>query len=149
MGRDAQGDALRAMLGEEGYARWQAYLPTRSIWVQADTYATALDQFGAPLTGAQLRGLVNVMLGEQQSLRQDMVALGRMVDENNPVSQAQATQALRNRQAQSNQRVLDAIASQLTTQQLTLLGARFGQGDAILQAKERTWERGDATTRER
>jgi hypothetical protein len=57
------------------------------------------------------------------------------------VSQAQATLALRNRQAASNQRVLDAASAQLTTRQLTLLRAQLEQQDAIKQAKDRTWER--------
>lgn len=122
-------------------SRWQAYLPTRSVRIEASTYATALAQVGAPLNDTQVEGLVGAMLAEQKSLRQDMVALGRMVDEKNPVSQQQAQAALQNRQAASNQRVLDAVAPQLSAQQLTLLGVQLGQPDAMERAKKRVWER--------
>jgi hypothetical protein len=135
-----QGDSIRAMLGEARYAQWQQYLPTRSVRIQAGNYATALAQAGAPLEDRQVDGLVAVMLGEQKSLRQDMIALGRTVDAANPASQAQAHTALRNRQAASNQRILDAASPQLTTQQLILLRAQFEQGDAIKDATDRTWE---------
>jgi hypothetical protein len=136
-----QGDAIRAMLGGARYDLWQQYLPTRSVRVQANTYATALAQAGAPLDGRQIDGLVAVMLGEQKSLREDMVALGRTVDAANPASQEQARNALRNRQAASNQRILDAASPRLNTQQQLLLRAQLEQTDAIKEATDRTWER--------
>lgn len=144
-----QGEALRTMLGDEGYAHWQQYLPTRSVRVQADSYATTLAKAGAPLNGAQLKGLVGAMLEEQKSLRDDIVALGRKVDATNPVSREQTQIALRDRQAASNHRILDATSAQLTAQQLALLRAQFQQGDAIREASARTWERVDSVLLQR
>lgn len=89
------------------------------------------------------------MLEEQKSLRDDIVALGRKVDATNPVSREQTQIALRDRQAASNHRILDATSAQLTAQQLALLRAQFQQGDAIREASARTWERVDSVLLQR
>jgi hypothetical protein len=126
-----QADSIRELLGDARFAQWQAYQPTRPTRLKANVHADALARAGSPLDSVQLNILVAALLDEQRSLQRDTVALGRTVDPSNPQSRIQAQEALRNRQAQVNQRILDTATTYLSPQQLALLRAQFEQQDAI------------------
>jgi hypothetical protein len=140
-----QSQALQAMLGDARYAQWRDYQQTRQIRLQASSYATALAGAGAPLDSTQLRTLTTAMVGEHKSMEQDILSLARAVDPANPGTREQAQKALQDRQAASNQRVLDAAASKLNAQQLGLLRAQLEQQEAIKNAAARVRERSEAT----
>jgi hypothetical protein len=125
-----QADALTAMLGGARYAQWQEYQQTRSSRMQANNYATVLAQAGAPLDSAQLKSVVTAMVAEQKSMIQDMQTPGRMVNQ----------EAITNRQAEGNRRILEAAAPYLTPQQLSALRTQFEQQDAINRASARARE---------
>ena len=139
-----QSQSLREMLGETRYAQWQEYQQTRSTRMQASAYANAIAQAGAPLDGPQLRTLTSAMIGEQKAMQQALLELGRTVNADSAESRAQAQEALRNRRSESNQRILDAAATRLSAQQLSLLRAQVEQQEAMRIAADRVRERAGA-----
>lgn len=125
-----QGESLRTLLGNARYSQWQEYQQTQSARVQASTYATALAQAGAPLDSSQTRTIAMAMIAEQERLRQDIVALARNVNLASPQTQVQAQAELTRRQAESSQRVLDAVLPYLSAQQLRVLRRQIELKDA-------------------
>lgn len=110
----------------------------RKARLQADGFAAALEQEGAPLDSTQVRAIALALSNEQKSLKQDIVALARTVDLSNPQTQLDAQYALKRRQAESGQRVLDAVYPVLGTQQIFLLREQFEQQErAAASAQER------------
>lgn len=125
-----QADSLTALLGNAKYAQWQEYQQTRPARLQANNYATTLAQAGSPLDSAQLKSVVSAVVAEQKSARQDFQAVARQIDQ----------EAMQNRQAESNRRVLEAVTPYLTAQQLNALRTQFEQQDAINRAARRARE---------
>ncbi len=99
----------------------------RKARLQADGYAAALERDGAPLESAQTRAIAMALSAEQKSLKQDIVALARTVDLSNPQTQQDAQYALKRRQSESGQRVLDAVYPVLGPQQMYLLREQIEQ----------------------
>jgi hypothetical protein len=102
---------------------------------QAEGYAAALAQDGVPLDGAQTRAIAVALSNEQKSLKQDIVALARKVDLSFPQTQLDAQAALKKRQEESNQRVLDAVYPVLGAQQMFLLRGHMEQQAAAAQKR--------------
>jgi hypothetical protein len=132
-----QDEEIRAMLGNARYDKWREYQTTRGPRMTAGNHAEQLAQAGVPLSNAQLKSLTDVMIAEQKTMQQDMRALTA----NSAPGNVQAAQeALRNRQADSNRRILEAAAPHLSAEQLAALRARFEQQDAINRASNRVRE---------
>lgn len=139
--RGQESGSLRALLGDARYSQWQEYQHTRGTRLQASSFANAMAQAGAPLDSTQLRTLTAAMISEEKAMHQALLALGRSVNTESAESRAQAQEALRIRQAESNQRILDAAAPRLNSQQLGLLRAQIEQQEAMRLAAERVRQR--------
>jgi hypothetical protein len=140
-----QAESLRALLGDARYTQWQYYQPTRDIRMQAGEFAMALSDAGAPMTSTQITSLVNAMLGEQKSLQQETVALARTINPDVPQTQMQAQEAVKQRQAESRQRLFDTSATFLSRQQLQMLRAHVEQQEAMSAAVARAREQARQT----
>jgi len=116
-----QSDSLRALLGDARYARWQEYRQTQAVRLRANAYATALARSGVPLDSFQTRTMTTTMIAEHERLEQDILALGGTVVQANPETRIQALETLKNRQADSNQHVLDAASRFMSAQQVEIL----------------------------
>jgi hypothetical protein len=137
--RRKQDDAIRALLGEAKFAKWQEYQPTRSPRMQASNHANTLAQAGLPLSGAQVKSLTTVMIAEQKNMQQDLRAMSsrNAMERQSP---EQMREAFANRQSDSNRRILEAAAPHLNAQQLNALRTQFEQQDAINRASARAGE---------
>ncbi len=114
-----------SLLGDARYTQWQDYQQTQSARLQASTYATALARAGLPLDSTQTRTIAMAMIGEQERMKQDILALARTVNLASPQTQVQAQEALKRRQEESNQRVLDAASPYLSARQLSALRSQI------------------------
>jgi hypothetical protein len=130
-------DAVAAVLGPNGSTRWQQFQETSSARSQANSYNTMLTQAGQPLSATQLKSLSSVVVAEQKRQREEMTALTRNVNPQDPASIALIEPELRRRQNDYNDRVLAAAAPIMSAQQLDLLRAQFEQQSAMNRAMER------------
>lgn len=137
--RRQQDEAIRALLGEAKFAKWQDYQQTRSPRMQASSYANNLAQAGLPLSGAQSKALTTVMIAEQRSMQQDLRTLSSR-NATGQQSPEQVREAFMNRQLDSNRRILEAATPHLNAQQLAALRTQFEQQDAITRASARASE---------
>lgn len=125
-----QGEVLRGLLGDQRYRQWQDYLQTRPVRQQASRHAAALEGAGVPLDAGQVRILTRAMIAEQESLRQDILALGGAVDLSQPHTQLEAQQALRARRSESSRNLLSATAPFLDALQFEALRTQLEQQGA-------------------
>jgi hypothetical protein len=130
-----QEDAIRTMMGAGRYEQYQAYQQTRPARQQVVTMGTQLAAAGAPLSESQSRALTSVMIAEQQRQRQEP----RQQIAQNPGSsniQDRAAQLLgdsQRRQEENNQRILDAVAPQLSAKQIAVLKDQFDQQNSAMR----------------
>lgn len=132
-----QGEVLRGLLGDQRYRQWQDYLQTRPVRQQASRHAAALEVAGVPLEAGQVRILTRAMIAEEESLKQDILALGGSVDLSQPHTQLQAQQALRARRAESSRNLLSATAPFLDALQFEALRTQLEQQDATARGAAR------------
>lgn len=136
--RQRQLDALREMLGHARYQLWQDYQSTRPARLQVDAYSGFLTRAGLPLKGGQMKALMTSVLEEQQRLQHELLQSGRAGDNASPLTQAQARDAFSARQAESNQRILDAAEDYLSAQQRRVLRVAFERQGSVSRGAERT-----------
>jgi hypothetical protein len=130
-------DAVIAALGPDGKARWDEYQQTAAGRSQANSYNTMLAQAGMPLSATQLKSLSTVVVAEQKRQRDEMTALTRNINPQDPTAIAQIEPELRRRQNDYNERVLAAAAPIMSAQQIQLLRTQFEQQNAMNRAMER------------
>jgi hypothetical protein len=134
-------DSLSALLGDVRYKQWQYYQQTHSTRMQVHKYSNAMTAAGVSLDSNQSTVLVTAAINEERSLKMDAVKLGSTVDPGNPETRIRAQQALKDRQAQRNQRILATAATSLSAQQLNVLREQFEQEAAVKQAQDLARER--------
>jgi hypothetical protein len=142
-----QDEALVALLGTSGYTQWQEYQTTRGARTQAVSMGSQLLQMGLPLTSAQLKPLTTALIAEQQRQRLEsppaVVNAGQM----DPQARAAAQEQTRLRAEESNRRVLAAVTTSLTPQQLAVFREQFETQAAASSAAARARERALASRR--
>jgi hypothetical protein len=130
-------DAVIAELGPNGKDRWEQYQQTAVARSQANSYNTMLTQAGQPLSATQLKSLSATVVTEQKRQRDEMTALTRNINTQDPAAVAAIEPELRRRQNDYNERVLAAAAPIMSAQQIQLLRAQFEQQSAMSRAMER------------
>jgi len=130
-------DAVIAELGPNGKDRWAQYQQTAVARSQANSYNTMLTQAGQPLSATQLKSLSATVVTEQKRQRDEMTALTRNINTQDPAAVAAIEPELRRRQNDYNERVLAAAAPIMSAQQIQLLRAQFEQQSAMSRALER------------
>jgi hypothetical protein len=125
--RRASGDdPVRAELGEARYAQYQDYQRNvRPALQQAASIGSTLSAAGQSMTAAQSSALTRVMLAEQQRQLEEAAMPRANPNPGAPVGVAYSLEQSYARQEESNRRVLEASASNLTPAQLDVLRQQF------------------------
>lgn len=120
---------LAAMLGDARMSKLQDYQQTLGSRQRVLQLGRTLGAQGQPLANAQIGPLAEVMAAEQKRQQQDQQAMQRELragpqqgpgSQMDPQTQARLLEENFRRQAESNRRLIDAMAPHLTARQLEL-----------------------------
>lgn len=139
-----QDESLVALLGSSGFERWQEYQQTRGARSQAVSLGSQLLQVGLPLSNAQLKPLTAALIAEQQRQRLESPSVVRNEVIADPQARAAAQEEAQRRSAESNRRLLAAIAPTLNPQQLAVFREQFETQEAMNRVSARARERAEA-----
>lgn len=134
-------EAIAALLGPSKNAQWRQYQQNAPVRSRVTSMNNTLSQAGLGLNAGQQKSLQGVLAAQMQNQNQEFAALARGVDTRTAAGRAQVEDALRNRQAESNRRVLADAQSILNEQQLVVLRAQLEQQEALNRAMARARER--------
>jgi hypothetical protein len=137
-------EKVAALVGPSRAAQWQQYQQAAPARGRVNAMNNTLIRSNQPLSAAQQRSLATAFATEMHNLNEEMSALTRGVNPQDPLARAQVEQALRNRQEESNQRILAAATPILSAAQLATVRAQFEQQNAMTRAMQRARERASA-----
>jgi hypothetical protein len=114
--------AIASQLGASRYGQWREYQQTRTTRIQSVQVSRNMEVLGQPLSAAQSRHLTQAFIAEHQRQREETHGQNPGSAVGDPVlAQTQTREESLRRQAERNRRVSEAVASQLTAQQLETL----------------------------
>lgn len=140
----AQQDSLRAMLGDDGYGKFQGYQQTRGARQQVIQLGRTLDGMGQSLTPEQSRPLTAAYVAEQQRQQDELRQISRSIAQAGPMSPMEQERFMEERfnlQEQSNRRLVDAARAHLNAQQLQTLQSMLDQQLTMNRASSRATSR--------
>lgn len=114
--------AIASLLGAGRYGQWREYQQTRTTRIQSVQVSRNMEVLGQPLSAAQSRHLTQAFIAEHKRQREETQGQSPGSTVGDPVlAQTQTREESLRRQAERNRRVSEAVASQLTAQQLETL----------------------------
>lgn len=132
--QDQETQAIRNLLGEVRFQQWREYQGTRAPRQQVDGFSTTLARAGLPLDAAQNRNLVAVAIAERNRVQQETREQARPINPRDPGTEEQTREAARVRQAQRDQRLLEAMSPHLSPQQREVLRSQMDRQAEARQA---------------
>jgi hypothetical protein len=142
--RAKQDATLTAMLGDARMGKWRDYQQNQGGRQQVTQLGRTMEAMGMPLTSAQKRSLTEVMAAEQARQQQEQQAMREMraslqgpASRADPQTQARLQEENLRRQAESNRRLVDAMAPHLNAKQLELYRTQVDQQLAMNRISSR------------
>jgi hypothetical protein len=137
-------ESIAALLGPGKNAQWRQYQQNGPARSRITAMNNTLAQAGQALDAAQQKSLTGVLSAQLKNQSQEMSALLRGIDTRDPAGRARFGEVQRQRQEETNRRILADAQSILNEQQLAVLRAQFAQQEAMNRAMERVRERTEA-----
>jgi hypothetical protein len=125
--------SMKSLLGPERYAQFEEYERVQPSRTRVQNLSNLLGRSGMPLSNAQSRSLMAVMVAEQKRMEAEAQALrdAGQTDNRSPADI----------QAETNRRLLEQVPRFLDDQQVLLVRGRFSQRATIDRAADRVQQR--------
>lgn len=130
-------DAIAATLGAAKFAQWQQYQQDSEARSRVVAMSSMLLQDGQPLSAGQLKSLTAIVVPQIRRQRQDIATVTGSLDLRDPAAAAQAADARRTIQGETDGRILASAAKVLNSRQLKLIRAQIDQKAAVFRALSR------------
>jgi hypothetical protein len=135
--------SVSSLLGAK-YPVYQQYQQNAGGRSGVSSMNSTLAQAGTPMNAAQIKTMTTVMAAEQQRQQQEMQALTRNMNSQDPEARTRMNDEMQRRSLEASRRILEAASSVLSPQQVATLRAEVESQEAMSRASSRIRERTQA-----